>query len=303
MFLFLCVILVNLYLGLKYNVTFKILNNQDPIISSLIGNSKFKWNYNAAIVPWNNGSYSLLVRCQNQKDPNDPYSTTPSILGLSNLIKSNGSIFNFSTIIYSNIVFKPQESYESYGTEDPRIIFYNGTYYMLYSAVQDYYFFAFSRLALATSVNPADPKSWNRYGPLFNWALWSKSGAMIVRDPPPHYLIFGDTNWFNGLQMAISKDLISWHQLPGTILDIRPDKFDSNRVEAGPMPLKLTDGNYLFLYNSARKGYPSPKPNYDLQYNVGYAILDKNNPTSVIERSDQPLITPTLDGKLVCILI
>ena len=34
-----------------------------------------------------NGSYSLLVRCQNQKDPNDPYSTTPSILGLSNFNK------------------------------------------------------------------------------------------------------------------------------------------------------------------------------------------------------------------------
>jgi hypothetical protein len=40
------------------------------------------------------------------------------------------------------------------------------------------------------------------------------------------------------------------------------------------MPLPLSDGNYLFLYNSARSGYPSNKPGYDLQYNVGWAILN-----------------------------
>jgi predicted GH43/DUF377 family glycosyl hydrolase len=52
--------------------------------------------------------------------------------------------------------------------------------------------------------------------------------------------------------------------------------FDSFLVEAGPMPLQLSDGNYLFLYNSARHGYPSKKPNWDVQYNVGYLILDEN---------------------------
>ena len=83
--------------------------------------------------------------------------------------------------------------------------------------------------------------------------------------------------------------------------------FDSLLVEAGPMPLLLSDGNYLFLYNSARHGYPSPKPNWDVQYNVGYLILDGQvyviteittnlfkNPTTIIERSDQPIFSPDL---------
>jgi len=56
----------------------------------------------------------------------------------------------------------------------------------------------------------------------------------------------------------------------------------------------LSDGNYLFLYNSARSGYTSPKPGYDLQYNVGWAILDGKDPTKIIARCDEPILTPTL---------
>jgi hypothetical protein len=37
------------------------------------------------------------------------------------------------------------------------------------------------------------------------------------------------------------------------LLNTRSDKFDSVLVESGPEPMRLSDGNYLFLYNSARK--------------------------------------------------
>lgn len=60
------------------------------------------------------------------------------------------------------------------------------------------------------------------------------------------------------------------------------------------MPLELSDGNFLFLYNSARKGYPSPKPNWDIQYNIGWVILDKKDPTIILQRSSQPILSPDL---------
>ena len=55
-------------------------------------------------------------------------------------------------------------------------------------------------------------------------------------------------------------------------------------VQTGPNPVQLSDGNYLFLYNSARyiKNI--------LEYNVGYVILDKNDPKKVIQRSDDPIL-------------
>lgn len=64
------------------------------------------------------------------------------------------------------------------------------------------------------------------------------------------------------------------------------------------MPLRLSDGNYLFLYNSARDGYPSPRPGSTYQYNVGYAILDGTDPTKILQRSIEPLLSPHMGWEI-----
>jgi predicted GH43/DUF377 family glycosyl hydrolase len=76
----------------------------------------------------------------------------------------------------------------------------------------------------------------------------------------PHYLIWGD----DYLRMSTSTDLIHFKTLPGKFLELRSDKFDSHLVESGPPPMRLKDGNYIFFYNSARAGFPSPRPGYEL---------------------------------------
>ncbi len=58
--------------------------------------------------------------------------------------------------------------------------------------------------------------------------------------------------------------------------------------------MKLLNGNYLFFYNSARSGFPSHKPGYDLQYNVGWLILDGSDPSIILQRSEVPLLSPEL---------
>ena len=71
--------------------------------------------------------------------------------------------------------------------------------------------------------------------------------------------------------------------------------FDSELVEAGPEPIKMSDGNYLFLYNSARRTNRSqPKPGWNLEYNLRWAILNDDNPTEVLVRSSEPLFSPEL---------
>lgn len=62
--------------------------------------------------------------------------------------------------------------------------------------------------------------------------------------------------------------------------------------------MRLSDGNYLYLYNSARLGYPSPLPNYAEQYNVGFLILDQDDPTRILQRSDEPILTPQMDWEI-----
>jgi len=258
--------------------------------------SIFKCNYNSAVVPVGD-TFGLLVRCQDQKNPTDPYSVTPSKLSFTRLVgQFSSDNIVFENITENRVVLEPESSAEAYGTEDPRVVYREktGDYYLLYSAVQDNP--VISRLALATTKTPSDKSSWIRHGPLFPQERWSKSGALLIRDgfPGPHYLIFGDSSLYPGLQIANSTDLLHWNLQPGLLIEKRSDKFDSTLVEAGPMPLPLSDGNYLFIYNSARGGFPSKKPGWNLQYNVGWVVLDKENPTKVIQRSEDPLFGPVL---------
>jgi len=286
--------------GSTYSVSFRRLNNNTPVVSSLLQESSFKWNYNTAIVP-GQSSFGVLVRCQDQQNPNEPYSVTPSKLAYAELRGPwNPNVVIFSNITEASVVFESSGPSEAYGTEDPRVVYRNktGEYYLLYSAVQNSPII--SRLALAVSKTPSVAGSWQRYGPLFPNELWSKSGSMLIRDgyPGPHYLFYGDCSIYPGLQIATSPDLINWTIQPGLLIEKRAASFDSALVEAGPMPLQLSDGNYLFIYNSARHGYPSVKPGWDVQYNVGWVILDQNDPTKVLQRSDEPLFSPVLDWEI-----
>jgi len=169
-------------------------------------------------------------------------------------------------ITQDEVVFESDEVWENYGVEDPRVAYRakDKTYYMLYSAVEQFTNpdKVVSKLALATTQTPQIKGSWVRMGDVFPNISWSKSGALILRDEDggPHYLIWGD----NYLTMAVSEDLSTFTNLPGPFLSTRPDHFDSALVESGPPPLRLDDGNYFFIYNSARAGFPSPRPGYEL---------------------------------------
>jgi len=275
--------------------------------------SIFAYNYNAAFVgiPGNSGK-QLLVRCQqNTSDTTgNPYTVSSSVMSLVSFTTNNVSQppfdFQFNNIVQSSVVFEPEIWYEEYGTEDPRVIYResNQMYYLLYSAVQPVTengnTFVNVRLSLATATEPGN---WVRQGPIFkdhNATQWSKSGALLCRDgyPGPHYLFYGDSSYVPGLQVAYTTDMINYVSSDKVWMPVRPDSFDSTLVEAGPMPLLLSDGNYLFIYNSARSGYPSAKPGYQLQYNVGWAVLDGNDPTKILARSKDPLMSPELSWEV-----
>lgn len=150
-----------------------------------------------------------------------------------------------------------------------------------------------AQLALATCHDDCFTKSnWNYYGPLFPNVFWSKSGSLLVHNDTHRYLFFNDSS----ISIAQTKDLIHYDLTSTTLIHTRGDHFDSALVEAGPQAIKLSDKNYLFLYNSARHtNIPNPKPGWNLQYNLGWAILNGDDPTQVLARSEQPILSPELD--------
>jgi len=250
--------------------------------------SNWTYNYN----PTYGDAGFLLIRSQNNTDPKDPFAVGPSVLTFSR----RETPFTFSPINDSNIIMRPVGPAESFGVEDPRLTYDSKTttYYMLYSAVEDNGTAVISRLALATAnESDVDQESgWVRHGPVFPQIGWSKSGAMLIRDAPPHYLFFGDSSLVDGLQWATSNDLLNWTLQPDMFMRMRPNAFDSGLIEAGPRPMRLSTGDYLLIYNSAQHGHPSPKKGYDFQYNVGYAILNGSDPSQILQRSSVPLFSP-----------
>jgi predicted GH43/DUF377 family glycosyl hydrolase len=317
-----------------YNLKGQVVNMEIPAISSLYngngnrnGGSAFYYNYNAAFLPLFNQTEAvsaLLVRVQSLQNISNPYSVGPSKIAIAYQLRSSSSsslslsssssssslfgssIFNSSQIIYGfiekdQVVLEPSGPEDELGTEDPRVTFdvKSQSYYLFYTAVeQEEDGTVSANLALATATMN-DPLTWKKRGYVFPQLSWSKSGALLIRDAPqPSLLFFGDSTLVPGIQVATSYNLIDYIYNASVWLPVRPNQFDSVLVEAGPQPLRLSDGNYLFLYNSARQNGPSSKPGWTLQYNIGWVILDGQNPVSIIQRSDQPLLSPTLPWEI-----
>jgi predicted GH43/DUF377 family glycosyl hydrolase len=266
----------------------------NPIISPKT--SVFPFAYNPSFLYDEKQNPCLVIRCQNL--------TANNVVGPSKLaiVCGNGTtdLLNFPAITSKDVIFEPQTKDEVLGTEDPRIVQINETYYLFYTAVDPAMRGGVNaRLSLATCYRyPRRASCWKRRGPLFSTVdqfQFSKSGALLVRPPPlPSYLIFGDCSIYNGLQVAVaSPNFLNYTTLNEFLLfRTRSDKFDSELVESGPPPMQLSTGDWLFVYNSAQRLHGVPNR---LFYAPGWVILNGTNPLQVIQRSEEPMMMPEYD--------
>ncbi|OTA22734.1 hypothetical protein BTJ68_14124 [Hortaea werneckii EXF-2000] len=164
------------------------------------------------------------------------------------------------------------------GTEDPRIVRINQTFFVTYTAYNN----VTPQLCIASSE---DLLTWRKTPPLFpGWQdvaysdidipmprlNHSKSGA-IVREPTPdglYHMYWGDSFLYH----ATSRDLTNWTTLPAEQYFAAPLLPWENRlIEPGPAPVQTRDGNWILFYNgmtTGRIGYPQN------QYSTGQMLLD-----------------------------
>ena len=122
---------------------------------------------------------------------------------------------------------------------------------------------------------------------------WTKAGAILPERIGGRYWMYymadaKDARDQTGV--AYSTDLINWTEaLDHPVLPRRPGRFDSRVVEPGPPPLLTPDG-VLLIYNGADDR---------LVYRTGWALFDRNDPTRLLARSDQPLFEPVADWEKV----
>jgi predicted GH43/DUF377 family glycosyl hydrolase len=170
----------------------------------------------------------------------------------------------------------PEGIYETYGIEDPRVTQIGSWYYICYSAVSEHE-------VAGGLIRTRDWKRFERLGLILH--PFNKDIALVpstrMRD---YWLIHRPSGviWArNDMWISRSKDLKYWGE-PTCLAKSRPGKFDSARVGAGAPPV-LTDKGLLEIYHGANPSY---------RYCFGAMLLDPDDPSKVLARSETPLMEP-----------
>ncbi len=303
---------------------FNKLDSANPVLSpgngafiDPIRHAKVLWEekdvFNPAIVV-RNDSLFMLYRAQDKIGK--PAGT--SRIGLA--VSTDGTHFSRmpAPVLYPDNDFCKKYEWEG-GCEDPRVVQdSSGTYYMAYTAFDGKQ----ARLFVATST---DLTHWQKHGAAFAKAdngaymnAWSKSGSIVsayndgkitaAKINGKYWMYWGDKY----IWAATSDDLVNWQPVEKSINDtaksdlpffgvdisklkavIKPrhGKFDSDLVESGP-PAMLTDKGIVLLYNGRNVPAIGDTSLAEGTYASSQVLLDKNDPTKIIDRMDHYFMKP-----------
>ena len=166
---------------------------------------------------------------------------------------------------------------QTFGVEDCRVTFIENTYWLSFTAVSE----NGVGVGLRTTT---DWKNFQSHGMILpphnkDCAIFEEkiNGLYYALHRPSSVDIGGNYIW-----LAESPDGIHWgnHQC---IIKTRKDAWDSARVGAGAAPIKIAQG-WLEIYHGA---------NHQHQYCLGAFLMDLQNPSKVIARTEEPIMVPT----------
>jgi len=222
------------------------------------------------------------------KDDSDLDATDPRIISykgkdylttLSHLrpVCSNDGIHFSEPEGYAPILGKGSQ--ETFGIEDCRVTTMEDGYHLTYTKVSPE----------GVGVGYMFTKDWKRFerrGMIFpphnkDCAIFDeKMNNRYYALPRPSSPELGG----NYIWLAASPDLLHWgnHKCLATT---RENSWDSARIGAGAAPLRTSEG-WLEIYHGAT---------HDNRYCLGALLLDINDPSRVIARSEQPIMEPVAD--------
>lgn len=189
----------------------------------------------------------------------------------------------------------PEEEWEKYGCEDPRITFFEGNYYIFYTALSVYPFEAKGiRVAVAVSkdlkkikerhlVTPFNAKAMTLFPERVNGKITVI--VSINTDMPPVKMAIAQCDKIEELW-----DVEFWNKWYAEIdqhtIDLR--RFDTDHVEVGATPIKTKYG-WLMVYSHIQNYFPGRGERI---FGVEAVLLDLNNPLKIVGRTGGPLFAP-----------
>jgi len=180
-------------------------------------------------------------------------------------------------------VLLPQGASETYGIEDPRITKIDDTYWITYVAV--------SRSGAATALmSSTDLVTFKRYGIIFpsenkDVVLFPErinGDYVALHRPNPRSHFSPPEIW-----IARSPDLVHWGRHEPILSGVRP--WEGDRIGGGTPPVLIDEG-WLTLYHGSESSNIAGKVG---RYSAGALLLDRDEPSRVIARSSEPIMSPT----------
>jgi predicted GH43/DUF377 family glycosyl hydrolase len=191
----------------------------------------------------------------------------------------------------------PEEEWEKFGCEDPRITFFEGQYYIFYTALSKYPFEASGiKVAVAISkdlkkvnerhlVTPFNAKAMTLFPERINGKI-----TVIVAvntDMPPVKIAIAQVDTMEELWNKSFWE--KWYkEIDKHAIDLKRNPYD--HVEVGAPPLKTKEG-WLLIYCHIQNYFPSPE-NFDRIFGIEAVVLDLNNPFHIAGRTRGPLLAP-----------
>jgi predicted GH43/DUF377 family glycosyl hydrolase len=188
----------------------------------------------------------------------------------------------------------PEEEWEKFGCEDPRVTFFEGTYVIFYTALGGMPFGAGNikvGCALSKDLETIDEKHlvtpFNAKAmALFPERVGGKITAILTAhtDEPPAKIAIVQCNKLEELW-----DLSFWETWHAQIErhTINPRRFDHDHVEVGSPPIKTKYG-WLIFYSYIQNYFGGG----ERVFGIEALLLDSTDPTKIVGRTKGPIMVP-----------
>lgn len=190
----------------------------------------------------------------------------------------------------------PEAEWEKYGCEDPRMTYFEGKYYIFYTALSKYPFEASGiKVAVAVSkdlkkinerhlVTPFNAKAMT----LFPERIKGKITVIVTinTDMPPSKIAIVQVDKME--ELWSEKFWNKWYEkVDENTIELR--KFPSDHTEVGSTPIKTPHG-WLLLYSHIQNYFAGGSG--DRIFGIEAVLLDLNNPYKIVGRTRGPILAP-----------
>ncbi len=198
------------------------------------------------------------------------------------------------TFAEERILFEGNESYDMYACEDPRVTYFEGKYYIFYTAISGVPFGPSTiKAACAISsdlitiesrhlVTPFNAKAMT----LFPERIEGKVTLILTAhtDEPPAVTAIAQAD---SIEEFFTEDYwTTWHaNLQSQKLILSKTSDDHNEVGAPPL---LTKDGWLLIYSRAQHYFTPEKRLFTIEA----VVLDKVNPLKIVYRTRNPILVP-----------